>query len=77
MDLVVCNMYREPGLDRDLIERLASRGLLAIASLSEVGAGPGQFRARPGELREAFAELEILRDKEGDGVASLMGRKSG
>jgi len=77
MDLVVCHMYREPGLDRDLIERLAPRGLLATVSLSEVGGGSGRFRARPGELREAFAELEILADNEGDGVAWLMGRKSG
>ena len=76
MDLVVCHMYREPRLDRELIERLAPRGLLAIASLSEVGGEPGRFRARPGELREAFADLEILADDEGDGVAWLLGRIS-
>ena len=77
MDLVVCHMYREPRLDRELIERLAPRGLLAIASLSEVGGEPGRFHARPGELREAFAELEILADGEGDGVAFLIARNSG
>jgi 2-polyprenyl-3-methyl-5-hydroxy-6-metoxy-1,4-benzoquinol methylase len=77
MDLVVCHMYREPRLDRDLIERLAPRGLLAIASLSEVGGEPGRFRARPGELREAFAELDLLAEGESDGVTWLLGRKSG
>ena len=76
MDLVVCNMYREPRLDRELIERLAPGGLLAIASLSEVGGEPGRFHARPGELREAFAELEILEDHQGDGVARLLGQVS-
>ena len=76
MDLVVCHMYREPRLDRDLIERLAPRGLLATASLSEVGGGSGRFRARPGELREAFAELELLAEGEGDGVAFLVARNS-
>ncbi|MGH8943997.1 MAG: class I SAM-dependent methyltransferase [Acidimicrobiia bacterium] len=77
MDLVVCHMYREPRLDRELIERLAPRGLLAIASLSEVGAKPGPFRTRPGELREAFGELESLAEGEGDGVAFLVARNSG
>ena len=76
MDLVVCHMYREPRLDRDLIERLAPRGLLATASLSEVGGGSGRFHARPGELREAFAELELLAEGEGDGVAFLVARNS-
>jgi SAM-dependent methyltransferase len=77
VDLVVCHMYREPRLDRELIDRLAPGGLLVITSLSEVGAGPGRFRARPGELREAFDELEILTEDEGDGVAWMLGRRSG
>jgi SAM-dependent methyltransferase len=77
MDLVVCHMYRESRLDHELIERVAPGGLIAIASLSEVGGAPGRFQAAPGELREAFAELEILSDGEGDGVAWLLGRKSG
>jgi 2-polyprenyl-3-methyl-5-hydroxy-6-metoxy-1,4-benzoquinol methylase len=77
MDLVVCHMYRESRLDHELIERVAPGGLIAIASLSEVGGAPGRFRATPGELREVFAELEILSDGEGDGVAWLLGRKSG
>jgi SAM-dependent methyltransferase len=76
-DLVVCHMFREPRLDQELIERVAPSGLLAIASLSEVGGPPGRFRAKPGELREVFAKLETLSDGEGDGVAWLLGRKSG
>jgi 2-polyprenyl-3-methyl-5-hydroxy-6-metoxy-1,4-benzoquinol methylase len=77
MDLVVCHMYRGPQLDRELVARVEPGGLLAVASLSEVGAVPGRFRARPGELREAFAELEILAEGEGDGVAHFLGRKPG
>ena len=76
VDLVVCHMYREPRLDRELVERLEPGGLLAMASLSEVGAGPGRFRALPGELRHAFAQIELLAEGEGDGVAWLLGRNS-
>jgi hypothetical protein len=70
-------MYRESRLDEELIERLAPDGLLAITSLSEVGAGPGPYRARPGELRDAFENLEVLAEDEGDGVAWFLGRKVG
>ena len=76
VDLLVCHMYREPRLDRELIQRLVPHGLLAITSLSEVGAGPGPFRTAPGELREAFDELEALAEDEGDGVAWMLGRRS-
>jgi len=75
-ELVLCHMFRVPDLDRPMIERLRPGGLLAVATLSEVGAGPGRFRARSGELLDAFAELEILAEREGDGVAWLLGRKS-
>ena len=60
-----------------MIERLRARGLLAVASLSEVGGEAGRFRARPGELREAFSELVILAEGEDEGVAFLVGRKPG
>ena len=73
-DLVVCHMFREPRLDQPMIDLLAPGGLLAVATLSEVDAGPGRFRARPGELRGAFAELEILAEAEDDGVAWFLGR---
>ena len=74
-DLVVCHMFREPRLDQPMIDLLVAGGMLAVATLSEVGAGPGRFRARPGELRDAFAELEILAEAEHDGVAWLLGLK--
>jgi 2-polyprenyl-3-methyl-5-hydroxy-6-metoxy-1,4-benzoquinol methylase len=75
VDLVTCHMFREPRLDRLMVDRLRPGGVLAIATLSEVDAGPGRFRARPGELRNALTELEILAEAEGDGVAHLLGRK--
>lgn len=77
VDLMVCHMYHQPRLYRAMEERLAPGGLLAIAGLSEVGSEVGRFRARPGELRAAFEELELVGEDEGNGVAWLLGRKSG
>ncbi|MCV7377387.1 SAM-dependent methyltransferase [Mycobacterium alsense] len=74
-DVILCHMFRDPRLDRAIVERLAPGGLLAIAALSEVGAAPGPFRAAPGELRTAFAELERVADGEGDGQAWLLARR--
>lgn len=77
MDLILCRMFRDARLDGPMMERLAPGGLLAMVTLSEVGAGPGPFRARPGELRRAFAGLEVLDEGEEDGVARLLARRSG
>lgn len=74
-DVILCHMFRDPRLDRAIVERLAPGGLLAIAALSEVGAAPGPFRAAPGELRAAFAELERVAEGEGDGQAWLLARR--
>jgi SAM-dependent methyltransferase len=76
VSLVLCHKFRDPHLDLALIDRLAPEGLLAVATLSEVDAEPGRFRARPGELREAFGSLEVLAGGEADGIAWLIGRKS-
>jgi len=76
VNLVLCHKFRDPDLDSALMERLAPEGLLAVATLSEVETGPGRFRARPGELREAFGSLEVLAEGEADGMAWLIGRKS-
>ena len=76
VDLVVCNMFRDPSLDEAVGARLRSGGTLAIAALSEVGAQPGRFRVTRGELTRAFAALEVLASEEGDGVAWLVARKS-
>lgn len=75
-DLILCHLFRDARLDRALVERLAPGGLLAIAVLSEVGAGPGSFRARPGELRAAFGDLDLVADGEADGRAWLLGRRA-
>ncbi len=75
VDVLVCHRFRDPRLDQAIIERLAPRALLAVSALSEVGAQPGRFRAKPGELTAAFAQLEIIASGEGDGEAWLLARK--
>jgi SAM-dependent methyltransferase len=74
-DLVLCHLFRQPALDGPVVERLAPGGLLAVAVLSEVGVGPGRFRARPGELRNEFAHLELEADGQADGLAWLLATK--
>lgn len=74
VDLLLCNKFRDRRLDRALIARLAPGGLLAICTLSEVGAEPGPFRAARGELRSAFGELDIVAAGEADGHAWLVAR---
>ena len=74
VDVILCHKFRDRRLDRAIIERLAPGGLLAIAVLSEVGAAPGPFRAVPGELSAAFADLEATVAGEGEGRAWLLAR---
>ena len=75
VSLLFCHLFRDPRLDGATIERLAPGGMLAVAVLSEVGAGPGEFRARPGELRDAFGTLEIVDEGEGEGIARILARR--
>ena len=75
VDVVVCYLFREADLDRQMMDRLKPGGLLAVVVLSEVGHGPGRFRAKPGELTDAFAELDLLEAGEADGNAWFLGRK--
>lgn len=77
VDLLLCHLFRDPRLDRAIIDRVAPGGLLAVAVLSEVGVGPGPFRAQPGELRSAFGELQLLVEREGEGTACILARRSG
>ena len=70
-------MFRDAQLDGALIERLRPGGILAMAALSEVGAGPGRFRVGPGELVRAFAALELHGSAEANGVAWIVAAKSG
>jgi SAM-dependent methyltransferase len=73
--LVVCQRFRDPALYPALAGALAPGGLLVITVLSEVDEEPGRFRARPGELVAAFAELEVLAHEEGNGEATLLARR--
>lgn len=75
VDVIVCCKFRDPRLDRAIVERLSPGGVLAIAALSEVGASPGPFRALAGELPAAFASLELIAADEGDGQAWLLARR--
>ena len=75
VDVILCHKFRDRRLDGEIIERLAPGGLLAIAALSEVGAAAGPFRAAPGELPAAFAQLQPIAAGEGDGHAWLLARR--
>ncbi len=75
VELLLCHNFRDERLYQSMMDRLAPRGLLAIAALSEVDAGPGPFRARRGELRHAFRDLELVVEGERDGKAWLVGRQ--
>ncbi|MFY1599718.1 SAM-dependent methyltransferase [Micromonospora sp. WMMD737] len=75
VDVLLCNKFRDQRLDHPVLERLAPGGLLALSALSEVGAGPGPFRVRPGELTDAFAVLDVITSGEADGQAWLLARR--
>lgn len=76
VDVIVCHLFRDPRLDRAIVERLApGGGVLAVVVLSEVGAAPGPYRAPSGELPAAFAALEPLVAAEQDGTAWFIGRR--
>jgi SAM-dependent methyltransferase len=74
VEVILCHKFRDRRLDRAIVGRLGPGGLLAIVVLSEVGAGPGPFRAAPGELPAAFAELDQVAAGEGRGCAWLLAR---
>ncbi len=73
-DVVVCQRFRDPALYPAMAAALAPGGLLAVTVLSEVGDAGGAFRAAPGELTAAFADLEVLAHGEGGGEAHLVAR---
>jgi SAM-dependent methyltransferase len=75
VDLLCCYLFRDRRLDQAMMDRLIPGGLLAVAVLSEVGAGPGPFRTRPRELSISFDELDVLVEGEEDGMAWLLARR--
>jgi len=75
VDLVLCHMYRDNRLDASIADRVKPGGVLAIAALSEVGASPGRFRAKRGELMAAFQHLDPLGHGEEGGIAWLVASK--
>lgn len=74
-DVVYCARFRDRRLDAPMLERLAPGGLLAVTALLQLGSTAGRFRVVPGELRAAFADLEVIADGEGDGLAWLLARR--
>jgi SAM-dependent methyltransferase len=76
VDVVLCHMFRDRSLYPAMLDRLAPGGLLAISVLSEVDVGTDRFRARPGELTEAFGSLEPIVVAERAGYAWFLGRRS-
>ncbi|MGI9163533.1 MAG: class I SAM-dependent methyltransferase [Mycobacterium sp.] len=75
VDVVICHRFRAPHLNDAIATRLVPGGLLAIAVLSEVDAAPGAYRAAPGELTAAFANLDLIASGEGQGLAWLLARR--
>ncbi len=74
-DVVVCQRFRDPALYPVLVSVLGPSGLLVVTVLSEVGAGPGRWRAPAGELLAAFDGLEVLAHREVDGEAVLVAQR--
>lgn len=74
-DVIVCHRFWAPALTGAIISRLAPGGLLAISALSAVGAAPGRYRVKAGELDTAFAGLDRVASGEGEGIAWLVARR--
>ncbi|TRW77023.1 class I SAM-dependent methyltransferase [Mycolicibacterium sp. 018/SC-01/001] len=76
VDLLLCSMFRLPAWYGAMMDRVVRGGLVAVSVLSEVGAaGPGRYRAPPGELTTAFGALTVIAAGEGDGRAWLVARR--
>jgi 2-polyprenyl-3-methyl-5-hydroxy-6-metoxy-1,4-benzoquinol methylase len=77
--LVVCQRFRQPDLYRVLSSSLAPGGLLVVTVLSTVGhrGRRSPYRAEPGELLDAFDDLEVLFAREGAGEATVVARRPG
>ena len=69
-DLIVMTLYHQPSLWPEVRRLLRPGGLLATSAKRT-----GRFAAGPGELRDAFADWEVLRYEERDGIAELLAHK--
>jgi SAM-dependent methyltransferase len=77
VDVIVCQRFRQPALYAQIAERLTVGGLAIVTVLSQTGAdAPGPFHAPSGELVTAFADLDLLYASEGDGVETIVARRS-
>ena len=75
--LVLCHRFSAPALDDEITRVLAPGGVLAMVTLSEVGAEPGRFRTPAGALLARFNHLELLYHHEAHGEACLIARRTG
>ncbi len=77
--LVICQRFRDPELYEQLVYMLQPDGVLVITVQSVVGrtGEVGRFHATPGELVDAFRDLDvdIVRSLEADGEATLVARR--
>jgi SAM-dependent methyltransferase len=75
VDLLLCHLFRDPGLYEAMVDRLAPGGVLAVAVRSEVDGETGPFRAPAGELDVAFGHLDMLAEDEEGGRAWIVVRR--
>ena len=79
VDLVFSYLYWTPELTRPMADRLTEGGILAVCHVSEADVGPGEWRNPLGKLTRAFGEvdeLDIIDDREADGMARIVARRS-
>lgn len=79
VDLVFSYLFWSPELTVPLVERLRPGGLLAVCHVSEADVGPGDWCVPASALSRAFSAirgLEILDDRDADGIARVLGRRS-
>jgi 2-polyprenyl-3-methyl-5-hydroxy-6-metoxy-1,4-benzoquinol methylase len=78
--LVICQRFRHVDLYQQLVFMLEPGGVVVVTVLSVVGLDgePGEFHAPPGELVDAFRDLDVVieRHVELDGEATLVARRS-
>jgi len=79
-DFILCQRFRNRAVLTTLVERLSTEGVAFVTVLSAVGLqrSPGNFHASAGELTEIFgcADVEIVWHQEGDGLASIVVRRT-